>query len=98
MLHASRRVIERVIVTYVEPMASVFQYDRDANNRSIVVCGGYIINGSPTASCEELPIDAKGLPAASSWRSFAPLPSALSEGCMLRVNGAVRVCLTSLFA
>ena len=66
-------------------------YDRDAGNRSIVVCGGY------TASCEELTIDANGLPAASSWRSFASLPHVLSVGCMLQVNGAVRLCLMPLF-
>ena len=76
-------------------MASVCMYDTGAGNRSIVVCGGYI--GNLLASCEELPIDANGLPAASSWRSFPSLPQALFLGCMLRVNGAVRLCPVSFF-
>ena len=65
-------------------------YDRGAGNRSIVVCGG--VSKDYLASCEELPIDANGLPAASSWRSFASLPQGLCCGCMLRVSGAVRFC------
>ena len=77
-------------------MASVSQYNRGAGNRSIVVCGGFG-DGYRTASCEELPIDARGLPAASSWRSFASLPFTLMDGCMLQVNGAVRVCSLSFF-
>ena len=44
------------------------------------------------ASCEELAIGASGFPLASSWRSFASLPLALMNGCMLRVNGAVHCC------
>ena len=70
-------------------------YKRGAGNRSIVVCGGQ----TPTilASCEELPINASGLPAASSWRSFASLPHARASGCMLQVNGKVCVCLTAFF-
>ena len=71
-------------------MTSVCMYDTGAGNRSIVVCGG--VNDNYLASCEELPIDANGLPAASSWRSFASLPSALTNACMLLVNGAVRLC------
>ena len=66
-------------------------YDRGGGNRSIVVCGGANSNGM-LASCEELPIDADGLPAASSWSSFASLPVALEDGCMLQINGAVRPC------
>ena len=64
-------------------------YNRGAGSRSIVICGGY--NGSILASCEELPVDASGLPAASSWRSFASLPQVMYAGCMLQVNGAVRL-------
>ena len=66
-------------------------YNRGAGNRSIVVCGGWNQTNSPIASCEELLIDANGLPAASSWRPFAALPHALQLTCMLQVNGAVRV-------
>ena len=73
-------------------MTSVSQYNRGAGNKSIVVCGGFNKYIYEIASCEELPINADGLPAASSWRSFASLPHALRSGCMLRVNGAVRVC------
>ena len=77
-------------------MAGVRMYNRGAGKRSIVVCGGLDAqSGSATASCEELPIDANGLPAASSWRSFASLPTTLLLGCMLQVNGVVRVCLVS---
>ena len=87
------RVIGFATVTYVEVMASVSQYDRGAGSRSIVVCGGWNKVGYTTALCEELPIDANGLPASGSWRSFASLPRSLADGCMLQVNGAVRVCL-----
>ena len=73
-------------------MAGVSQY-----NRSIVVCGGQNKDESVITSCEELMIDANGLPTASSWRSFASLPHALRFGCMLQVNGAVRVCLAPFF-
>ena len=59
------------------------------------MCGGW--DGSSIASCEELPIDVHGLPAASSWRSFASLPFALMDGCMLQLNGAVRVRSLSFF-
>ena len=72
-------------------MAGVSQYKRGAGGRSIVVCGGTGVNGT-IVFCEELPIDADGLPAASSWRSFASLPHALYQGCMLQVNGAVCFC------
>ena len=73
-------------------------YNRGAGNRSIVVCGGVTgQSGDLTASCEELPIDANGLPAASSWRYFASLPSALVSSCMLQVNGKVRLYLTLFF-
>ena len=78
--------------TYAEALASVFMYNRGVGNRSIVVCGGYNQSSFVTASCEELPIDTNGLPAASSWRSFALLPYALAGGCMLSVNGKVCVC------
>ena len=61
-------------------------YNRGGGNRSIVVCG------SNDASCEELAIDAHGLPAVKSWRSFTSLPHALAGGCMLCVNNEVRVC------
>ena len=77
-------------VAYVEALASVSQYNRGGGNRSIVVCGGATQNGL-TASCEELAIDANGLPAASSWSPFASLPSALDSSCMLQVNDKVRV-------
>ena len=87
------RVIECVTVTYVEAMAGVPMYDRGAGNRSLVACAGQTQSKPYTASCEELPINASGLPAASSWRSFASLPFALFGGCMLQVNGKVRVCL-----
>ena len=71
-------------------MASVSQYDRGGGDRSIVVCGGFNQNHYPTAFCEELPIDASGLPAASSWRYFAPLPFTMTHACMLQVNKKVR--------
>ena len=71
-------------------MASVSQYDRGAGSRSIVVCGGWSQSVTAIASCEELAIDTDGLPAASSWSSFASLPNALYGGCMLQVNGKVR--------
>ena len=71
-------------------------YDKGAGSRSIVVCGNWNGN-SAIASCEELPIDADGLPAASSWSSFASLPQALCCGCMLQVNGAVRLCSALFF-
>ena len=94
-MHGVWRVLECVTVSYVEAMASVSQYVRGSGERSIVVCGG-LIEGDETDSCEELPIDANGLPAASSWRSFASLPLMQSFGCMLHVNGVVRVCVASL--
>ena len=72
-------------------MASVSQYDRGGGNRSVVVCGGWNENNTAIASCEELIIDVSGLPASSSWRLFAVLPVGLTDGCMLQVNGAVRV-------
>ena len=75
---------------YIEAMVSVSQYNRGAGNASIIVCGGVDSNNSRIASCEELSIDAGGLPAASSWRSFASLPSTLRSGCMLHLNGKVR--------
>ena len=71
-------------------------YNRGAGNRSIVVCGGFTYSSAEIASCEELPIDAKGLPAASSWSSFASLPSVLYGGCMLQVNDKVRFYLVPL--
>ena len=61
-------VIECATVAHVEVMASVSQYHRGGGNRSIVVCGGAIDqNRDPTASCEELSIDANGLPLAVLW-------------------------------
>ena len=69
-------------------------YERGAGSRSIVVCGGQNEITFVT-SCEELPINADGLPAASSWRSFVPLPRALANGCMLQVNGKVHLCSMS---
>ena len=86
-------MIECVTVTYVEAMASVLMYEQSLDLRSIVVCGGDTLDSPFIDSCEELPIDAYSLPLASSWRSFASLPSAMSYSCMLQVNGAVRVCL-----
>ena len=78
-------------------MASVSMYDRGAGKRSIVVCGGKDQDGAEITSCEELPINANGLPAASGWRSFKSLPHALAQGCMLQVNGTVCACVVSLF-
>ena len=91
------RCLSRVIeCCNVCRMASVPMYTRNVDNRSIVVCGG---NKHPNyiASCEELPIDARGLPAASSWRSFASLPTGMELGCMLQVNGAVCLCPVAFF-
>ena len=87
------RMVECTTVAYVRQMASVSMYDRGAGNRSIVVCGGSNIqHGFGMNSCEELPIDARGRPAAISWRSFAPLPFELYRGCMLQINSKVRLC------
>ena len=93
-------VIECATVAYAEALVGVSQYNRGGGNRSIVVCGGWSTESGPPALalCEELPIDAGGLPAASSWRSFAPLPFGLADACMLQVNGAVRVCVVSFCA
>ena len=90
-------MIECVTVTYVEAMASVSMYDGGVGGRSMIVCGGVNQDTSVIDSCEELSIGADGLPVASSWRYFASLPSPLFIGCMLQVNGAVRVCLASFF-
>ena len=78
-------------MTYVERMVSVSMYNRGAGSRSVIVCGGWNLSNTDTVSCKELPIDANGLPAASSWRSFASLPSPLTDGCMLHVNGKVHL-------
>ena len=83
--------MECATVAYVERVASVTMYNRGGGNRSAIVCGG-IIGSEVTATCEELPIDANGLPAANSWRSFASLPYERAFACMLQVNGKVRVC------
>ena len=73
-------------------------YDRGAGNRGVVVCGGFNQSNSVIALCEELPIDARGLPASRRWRSFASLPFTLQAGCMSQVNGKVRYYLVSFFA
>ena len=72
-------------------------YKRDGGGRSAVVCGGISRGIHIIASCEELPIDASDLPAASSWRPFASLPYALFGGCMLQVNSKVRLCSVPFF-
>ena len=93
-----RRAIEYATVKYVEALASASQYKRSSKGRSIIVCGGWDKAGDAViASCEELPIDAKGFPGAKSWRSFASLPSARSYGCMMQLHDKVHVCLVAFF-
>ena len=56
-------------------------------NSLIVVCGG--VEGYN--SCESLPLDTNGFPAANAWQPFAFLPVVVYDGCMLVINGEVRL-------
>ena len=56
-------------------------------NRQIVVCSG----AGELSSCESLPLDSNDDPAVSAWQPFPSLPVGVYDGCMLVIDGKVRL-------